>query len=77
MHASSNAINADFKQTLDRNKQVRFWVLDLLQSINIIIWDRTDSKEFKINTDKIPEYVDYIEKDEENFREEVKKMDFL
>ena len=77
MHASSNAINADFKQTLDRNKQVRFWVLDLLQEINIIIWGRTDSKEFKINTDKIPEYVDYIEKDEENFREEVKKMDFL
>ena len=77
MHANSNAINADFKQTLDRNKQVRFWVLDLLQAINIIKWDRTDPKIFFINKDKISEYLDYIDKDEENFTTEVKKMDFL
>ena len=37
MYGNSNAINSDYKQTLDRNKQVRFWVLDFLQNRNMII----------------------------------------
>ena len=31
MWATSKEMNADYKQTLDRNKRVRFWCLDLLQ----------------------------------------------
>ena len=32
MYADSNEISAEFKQTLDRNKNVRFWILDFLQA---------------------------------------------
>ena len=37
MYGSSNKINSDYEQTLDRDKLVRFWVLDLLEAKNIII----------------------------------------
>ena len=55
MYASSNEINADYKQTLDRNKQVRFWILDLLQFKGILI-----SEKFMINKDKMLQYLEDI-----------------
>ena len=61
MYANSKEINSDYKQTLDRNKKVSFWVLDLLQAKNIIIWDKNDSKSFEINKDQMIEYKKYIE----------------
>ena len=77
MNGSSNEINTDYKQTFDWKKRVNFWVLDLLQVKNIIIWDNTDSKTFEINKDQMSEYLNYIENNIEICKQELLTMDFL
>ena len=77
MYGSSNEINADYKQTLDQNRRVNFWVLDLLQAKNIVIWDKTDNKNIVINKDQMSEYLNYIEINIEICKQELSKMDFL
>ena len=37
IHGNMEGIDVNYKQTLDRNKRVNFWVFDLLQEKNIII----------------------------------------
>ena len=77
MYGSSNEINADYKQTLNQDKRVTFWVLGLLEAKNIIIWDKTDNKTFEINIDQMSEYLNYIESKIEICKQELSKMNFL
>ena len=77
MYASSDEINADYRQTLDQDKRVSFWVLDWLQAKNMIIWDKTDNKTFEINKDQMSEYLSYIESNIEICKQELSKMEFL
>ena len=77
MYGSSNEINADYKQTLDQNKQVNLWVFQLLEAKNIIIWDKTDNKTIEINIDQMSEYLSYIERNIEICKQELSKMKFL
>ena len=75
-YGNSTEINSDYKQTLDRNKQVRFWVLDFLKHRNIIIWDESDKTKFEINRDQMLENLKSIEEDYESYRQEFSQMKF-
>ena len=77
MYGSGKEINADNKHTLDWKKRVNFWVLDLLQAKNMIIWDKTDNKTIEINIDQMSEYLSYIERNIEICKQELSKMKFL
>ena len=73
MYATSNEINSDYKQTLDRNKQVRFWILDLLQVKNIATWN-CKGDEFMINKDKMHQYLSDIDTMLEEWKLEVSQV---
>ena len=77
MHGNMEGIDVNYKQTLDRNKRVNFWVFDLLQEKNIIIWEKSDNKTFEINKDQMSEYLNYIKSNIEICKQELLKMDFL
>ena len=63
-----------YKDTLDTNDQVKIWVFNLLQNINIIICTGTEEKDFIINKDQMLEYKSYIENNLEVCKQEALKM---
>ena len=77
MHGNMEGIDVNYKQTLDRNKRVNFWVFDLLMAKNIVIRDETDNKTIEINKDQMSEYLNYIESNIEICKQELLKIDFL
>ena len=79
MHANSNALSSEWKQTLDKNKQVKFWVHNILLRSNLIIKSDEigNSQAYQVNRDEIDEYLDYLENNFESYRQEVAKMDIF
>ena len=75
-YANSDEISFDYKQTLDRNKQVRFWVFDFLQHRNVIIWDKSDGTKFEINKDQMLENLKSIQENHANYKEQLSHMMF-
>ena len=79
MYANSNALSSEWKQTLDKNKQVKFWVHKILLRSNLIVKSDEigNSQAYQVNRDKIDEYLGYLENNFESYKQEVAKMDIF
>ena len=79
MYANSNELSSEFKQTLDKNKQVKFWVHKILLRSNLIVKSDEigNSQAYQVNRDKISEHLGYLENNFELYKQEVAKMDIF
>ena len=65
MYATSNPIKDEYMNALNKNKQVKFWVFQLLEIKNIVISDKADSDKIEINKDQLLEYLSNLVNDVE------------
>ena len=77
MYADKSETNSAHKNFLDRNKKVRFWILDLLLKWEIVTINQADKKTLHVNSYVMSEFLSYIENDIESCKSEVSQMGFL
>ena len=76
MYATSNPIKDEYMNALNKNKQVKFWVFQLLEIKNIVISDKADSDKIEINKDQLLEYLSNLVNDVEIWKQEIAQMKF-
>ena len=76
IYGSNEELNSDFKQTIERNKNVKFWVFDWWKYKSIVIVDE-NSKNFEIKMDQVTEYLENINNDQDEWTNEILEWSFL
>ena len=77
MYSNKSETNSAHTNFLDRNKQVRFWIFNLLLKWEIVTINQADKKTLHVNSDVMSEFLSYIENDIESCKREVSQMGIL
>ena len=77
MYSNKLETNSAHTNFLNRNKQVRFWILDLLLKWEIVTINQADKKTLHVNSYVMSEFLSYIENDIESCKRKVSQMGIL